>query len=77
MPIINENFQKLLIKPGRSIAGDEKLLHFTGDSSMIRLVPSKPDKVGFWFFELVATLKSGAPYILHLQLSDAWEKGDR
>lgn len=52
-PQICRNFQDLLIRPGRCAAGDEKLLRFTGDSGYIRLVPSKPDHVGLWFFELV------------------------
>lgn len=40
-PSICQNFQNLLFN----------LLHFTGDSAFIRLVPSKPDRVGLWFFE--------------------------
>lgn len=63
------NFQCLLKRPGRALVGDEKLLRFTGDSGYIRLVPSKPDRVGLWFFELVVTLNNGCPYLVHTMLS--------
>lgn len=76
-PSICKNFQDLLIRPGRCLAGDEKLLHFTGNSGYIRIVPSKPDRVGLWFFELVATLHNGDPFLVHTRLCNACaETGD-
>ena len=49
---ISKGFRSAISKIGRNVAGDEKLFHFTGDSAFVRLVLSKPDKVGFWFYEL-------------------------
>lgn len=43
------NFQSLLTCPGEFVAGDEKLLHYTGNSGDIMKVPSKPDTIGLWF----------------------------
>jgi hypothetical protein len=70
-PQISENFQAPLDHIGQYAAGDEKLLHFTGDSVNIRLVPSKPDRIGFWFFELVVKLSNGTPYLIYMRLNDA------
>lgn len=68
-PRICQNFCSLLKRPGRCLAGDEKLLKFTGNSGYIRLVPSKPDRIGLWFFELVAILNNGDPYMVHTMMS--------
>jgi hypothetical protein len=68
---ISENLTNLIKHPGEVIAGDEKLLHFTGDSSCIRKVPSKPDDVGLWFYELCCKTVSGEAYMLHFQLADS------
>lgn len=69
-PAICKNFQDLLTQAGRSLAGDEKLLHFTGDSGYIRLVPTQPDRIGLSFFELVATLPNGDPYLVYTRFSN-------
>ena len=44
-------------------AGDEKLFHFTGKSGDVRLVKSKPDQIGLWFYEIImlATLSPAFP----------------
>jgi len=65
---INKGFQDIVFKLGQSVAGDEKLFHFTGDSGDIRLVISKPDRIGLWFYELVAPLANGQYYMLYLKL---------
>lgn len=70
-PSICQNFQNLLTRPGRCLAGDEKLLHFTGDSAYIRLVPSKPDRIGLWFFQLVVILEGGYPYLVHTRFCNS------
>jgi hypothetical protein len=69
--LISRRFRSCLKHVGRVIAGDEKLLHFTGDSGFIRLVPSKPDRIGLWFFEACCTLTNGLPYLIHGRLCDA------
>lgn len=70
-PSICRNFQNLLLRPGRCLAGDEKLLHFAADSGYIRLVPSKPDRTGLRFFELVVILDNGDPFLVHAKLSNS------
>jgi hypothetical protein len=61
---ISSNFQKLVLRLGQYCAGDEKLFHFTGNSGDIRLVITKPDKVGLWFYELCAPLSYGGSFML-------------
>jgi hypothetical protein len=65
---LSQNFQSVVTKLGEFIAGDEKLFHFTGMSGDVRLVPSKPDKIGLWFYELCTKLSCGLPYLLHFRL---------
>jgi len=69
--VISKNFQSLVLKLGQAVAGDEKLFHFTGNSADIRLIPSKPGRVGLWFYELCARLRVGdkeLPYLLSYSL---------
>lgn len=66
--MISKSFQEIVLKLGQSIAGDEKLFHFTGDSGDIRLVVSKPDRIGLWFYEVVAQLGNGSHYMLYVKL---------
>jgi hypothetical protein len=42
------NQQAALVHLGESLAGDEKLVYFTGNSGFIRKVPSKPGGIGLW-----------------------------
>lgn len=70
-PSICQTFQNLLVQPGRCFANDEKLLHFTGDRAFIRVVPSKPDRVGLWLFELVVILNNGDPFLVYTRLNKA------
>jgi len=63
-----KNFRSVLACYGRYIAGDEKLFHFTGDSAFIRSVPSKPDAIGLWYFELACKIADKDPYMLHIWL---------
>lgn len=62
------NFQSIVASLGEFVAGDEKLLHFTGNSGDIRLVLSKPDRVGLWFYELATELSNGRSYLLYFRL---------
>ena len=66
---ISQNFISILASLGQSVAGDEKLWWFTGNSESIRLVPSKPGKTGLWFYELCCRLRAGGveiPFLMHL-----------
>ena len=48
---ITGNFQALVLSLGQYVSGDEMLWHFTGHSGNVRLVISKPDRLGLWFYE--------------------------
>jgi hypothetical protein len=67
--LLSTSFQSLLSSYGDSIAGDEKLFYFTGNSGNIRLVPSKPDRIGLWFYELCCRFANGLPYMLDIQMA--------
>lgn len=67
---LGAQFQSVIEHCGRVIAGDEKLLHFTGDSAFIRQIITKPDKIGFWFYEAVCLLGPKVPYMLLTRVQD-------
>jgi len=67
-PVLSKHFQSVCKTIGHFVAGDEKLLHFSGNSGDIRLVPSKPDHVGLWFYELCGYLSNGKPFLPTLLL---------
>ena len=72
---ICENFRKSLAKIGTMVAGDEKLYHFTGDSALIRVVISKPDRIGLWFYELSCLFKDNSPYLLDTFVNNSCVEG--
>jgi hypothetical protein len=51
---LSKKFQEFVLELGNSCVGDEKLFHYTGLTKDIRLVVSKPGRVGLWFYELCA-----------------------
>jgi hypothetical protein len=63
----------LVLYLGESVAGDEKLLYFTGNSIDIRLVPAKPSRIGLWFYELCSTLRNGGQYLLYSRVHHGGE----
>jgi hypothetical protein len=66
--ILSANFLRVVEHIGQYAAGDEKLLHTLGTSADIRVVMSKPDRVGFGFYEVVVVLKNNKPLIIYLKL---------
>lgn len=72
---ICRNFQSTVHHLGQYIAGDEKLFHYTGESGCIRLVPSKPDRIGLWFYECCGTFRNGSPFILYMKLHNNYLPG--
>ena len=44
--LLFNNFQGLVRTLGEAVSGDEKLLHFTGNSGLIIVVKAKPARVG-------------------------------
>ena len=70
LPILSRNFQACCDDLGQVLAGDEKLLHFTGNLMDVRAIKSKPDRMGLWFYQLMATLSNDTQFLLHTKL---WE----
>lgn len=67
--VISTNFQSILINLGEVVAGDEKLFYFTGNSAYLKYVPSKPDRVGLWNYELCVLLDEDCPFLVHTTMS--------
>lgn len=65
--LLNSALQTPVVSLGEWVAGDEKLFHFTGQSAFLRLCPKKPDRIGFWNYELCGRLSNGKPYLLFLR----------
>jgi hypothetical protein len=63
--ILNEQYVSIVRHLGQWVAGDEKLFHWTGESSWLRLCPNKDDYIGFWFYMLCGRLASGKSVLLH------------
>lgn len=68
MDMISKGYQSAFSHFGSMLAGDEKLLKFTGNSSAIRLCPAKPDRIGLWFYELCCKLSTGRPVLLYMRI---------
>ena len=58
---LTDNFLDIVDSLGEWVAGDEKLLHFTGNSGDIRIVVTKPDRIGLCGC-IAATLTWVRPY---------------
>ena len=57
-----------LLNLGSPVSGDEKLFRSTGNSCYIKLVPSKPSRIGLWMYQLVAQLSNGLPILIHMRM---------
>jgi len=68
---LSSNFNAELSELGAFVAGDEKLLHFTGDSVYIRIVKTKPDRVGIWYYELAVKLQCGRVFVIYIRMNDS------
>lgn len=55
---LSDNILEKIVLLGQWVAGDEKLFQFWGNSGWIRVVKSKPDHIGLWFYELVSKVSS-------------------
>ena len=65
---LSEIFQSIVRSLGESVAGDEKLFHFTGNTPYLIQVPFKLANIGFWIYQLVATLGYGLPFMVHMRM---------
>ena len=70
LDMLCKNFASVVAAWGESIAGDEKLFHFTGDHGTVRLVASKPGRVGQWMYELCAMTSTGHPFLVWTKMHD-------
>lgn len=73
-PDVSLNFQSEVRTLGQWLTGDEKLQYYTGPSGDVRLVPSKPARIGLWFYELAGTLSNSSTYILHIKMAEPWKQ---
>ena len=64
---LSTQFQSIVTSLGQWVAGDEKLFKFAGRSTILRLVPKKPDKLGIWNYELCGRLRDGSSYLLYVR----------
>lgn len=65
---LSSSFQSVVSRLGHSVAGDERLFHFSGKQGSTRLVKCKPGQVGLWLHELCCKLSCGVPFLLHFRL---------
>lgn len=64
---LSAQFLSVVDSLGQWVAGDEKLFKFAGRSTILRLVPKKPDKLGIWNYELCGRLRDGSSYLLYVR----------
>jgi len=65
--LISINFQPVVSRLEEFAAGNEKLLHLTGNSKNIRMILTKPDRVGHWLYELCVKLENGLSFLLYFR----------
>jgi hypothetical protein len=65
------NLQSCVRWLGQWMAGDEKLIGYTGNSGYIRAVQSKPDQVGIWMYEGTVRLRNGLPFLVYSRTHDS------
>lgn len=63
--VLSKNYQSLVVKIGQWAAGDEKLFHWTGESSWLRMCPNKDDYIGLWFYMLAIRLLNGLSILIY------------
>ena len=63
--LLSNIFLSLIRTLDGAVSGDEKLLHFTGNSGYIIAVKAKPARVGLCFYQLVSCLENWLAYELH------------
>lgn len=68
---LSENFNSVLSELGAFVAGDEKLLHFTGNGVHVMSVKSKPDRIGLWYYELAVKLECGAIFVIYIRMNNS------
>jgi hypothetical protein len=73
---LSERFCSFIVQPGRALAGDEKLLKFLGDSALVRMVKTKPDQIGFWFYQLMARFSNQDFFLLYARAQDSCSEVD-
>lgn len=73
---LSANFQSIIRSLGEFVSGDEKLFRYLGTSVDSRYEPKKPDKEGFWFYELCAPIDETTGYMLDIRMWKAHDIDD-
>jgi hypothetical protein len=68
--LVSKKFQSIVERLGRYVAGDEKLWFFSGDNEVVRSVPSKPDQLGLWMYQLCCRLENDSVILLYFRMHD-------
>lgn len=74
LPDLSANFRSVVQSYGQHLSGDEKRFKDAGHSGNVRKVPSKPDKIGLWFYELASPLDNKTSFLLDLRLASPWSQ---
>jgi hypothetical protein len=66
---LRHHLQNTVVSIGEALVCDEKLWFYSGAADgWVRLVITKPDRVGHWFYMAVVKLSNGAYYVIYLRL---------
>eukprot|EP00957_Ditylum_brightwellii_P064698 4910239-Ditylum_brightwellii.AAC.1 len=65
---ILENMGNLFSAFGNAVPSGEKLFCYTGPSGYVRMVVSKPGKVGMWMFQVAVSLGCGLPCLIYIKM---------
>ena len=63
---LSDNFEAMISYPwDDTLAGDEKLFRYTGNSGYVRMCPNKPAKMGIWSYQAVVFLANELPFLVY------------
>lgn len=62
--VLDKNFRSCIGTTGQVFAADEKLFRFTGRHLFVRMVKTKPSRIGIWFYQGVVILRNTLPFLM-------------
>ena len=62
---LSDNFEAMISYMGDTLAMDEKLFRYTGNSGYVRMCPNKPAKMGIWSYQAVVFLANELPFLVY------------
>ena len=68
---VSKNMAKVFKELGDQVSGDEKLFYYTGRSKYVRVVPSKPLRIGLWMYQACISLGCGLPCLVYTKMHDS------